>query len=542
MEIIELSLNSSNLFLTDLYKNTLHNELFFDYNIHSTDVFKQRAIDLQSRSFQREKLANYLLQYNKRFSETHPETIKSIEKLRNSNSTVVIGGQQAGVLTGPLYTIHKIISIITLAKEQEEKLNIPVIPVFWIAGEDHDFLEINHVFVEKNNLVKKSTIKQAVEPKIPVSEIALDRKVCLEWVKQVIETYGESDYTNELLQQLECCIERSTTYVQFFEELIMNLFKDQGLVLINSGDHQLRQLEKDFFTELIEKNHHISNDVLTQQKLMQTYHYNPIVDMHNTSANLFFHDSKKRFLMERVDEEVFFVPDLNVSFKKHELHQIAAETPEKLSNNVVTRPLMQEYLFPTLAFIAGPGEINYWAEFKNTFSLFGFKMPPVLPRLNLTILERSIEREMTDISLSLELVLENKLEIIREEYLKNVAPVEMEPLVKEAKSEVAAIHQKLVDAALTVDSNLEPLLEKNAAFIQHQLDFLHKAVEKRLREKHEGELSTYRRIEMSLNPNAQPQERIWNIYYYLNKFGPEFVGELTNLSYSFNGKHKLVKI
>ncbi len=97
------------------------------------------------KNIDRDKLTEALTEMNKEW-DAPESTYKAIERLKEENSAVVIGGQQAGLLTGPLYTINKVLSVIQFAKQQESKLNVPIIPVFWIAGEDHDFDEINHVF------------------------------------------------------------------------------------------------------------------------------------------------------------------------------------------------------------------------------------------------------------------------------------------------------------------------------------------------------------------------------------------------------------
>ncbi len=145
MHIEPIRLNSNNKFLQDYKKQSDELMKYFDYLPYDKDVYTQRVQDLKERTFDRDGLANVLKTLNKRWNGSNA-TFQNIEMLKNEESVVVIGGQQAGLLSGPLYTIHKIISIIQFAKEQEQKLNIPVIPVFWIAGEDHDYDEVNHVF------------------------------------------------------------------------------------------------------------------------------------------------------------------------------------------------------------------------------------------------------------------------------------------------------------------------------------------------------------------------------------------------------------
>lgn len=126
---------------------------FFDY-IPSGDL-ETRVKELRERTFQRESLQEVLHKLNKAWDAPN-STLHNINRFSNKDSVVVIAGQQAGLLTGPMYTINKVISILQLAKQQEEELNIPVIPVFWIAGEDHDFDEINHIFMQEKSRLKKT--------------------------------------------------------------------------------------------------------------------------------------------------------------------------------------------------------------------------------------------------------------------------------------------------------------------------------------------------------------------------------------------------
>ncbi|MBM7603434.1 bacillithiol biosynthesis cysteine-adding enzyme BshC [Metabacillus crassostreae] len=542
MEIVELSLRSSNQFMNDLMDNKIEDGTYFDYDIHSEELFNRRALDLKNRSFQRDTLSSYLFEYTNRCFPGYHKTLNNIERLKDPDSVVVIGGQQAGLLTGPLYTIHKIISIIVLAREQEAKLGLPVIPVFWIAGEDHDFAEINHLFVNKNGVPKKHTIKDSPLKKQSVSQLPLNQKKTVEWIEEIFEAYGETDFTNQLIQQLKVDISESDTYVHFFEKVIMNLFRDEGLVLINSGDPELRNLEKACFRLILEQNQSIYAAVVDQQQKMISHNYSPIIDLGENSVNLFYHHDGERFLIERAINGEFIIPDINIHFSYAELMDLIETTPEKFSNNVVTRPLMQEFLFPTLAFIAGPGEVTYWAELKKVFSVMEMKMPPVMPRLQITLLERSIERNLIETSVLLEDLLHNGIEAAMKSYLDSVTPVDMKKIVDEAKKEISSIHSSLINAAVEIDPSLDPMLQKNGAFIQDHLDFLLKSVEKRQKQKHQVQLSKYKSMELSLVPNLHPQERIWNIYYYINKFGPEFVRDLLNLSYSFNQKHKIVKL
>ncbi|MGX1194056.1 bacillithiol biosynthesis protein BshC [Metabacillus sp. SLBN-84] len=134
MEITDLSLRHSNRLVEDLISGRLNTEDYFDYSITDDTVYEKRVKDLKNRTFAREELSSYLLSYHQKHFQDKEPVIRNIERLKDPESLVVVGGQQAGLLTGPLYTIHKIISILVLAEQQEAKLSVPVIPVFWVAG------------------------------------------------------------------------------------------------------------------------------------------------------------------------------------------------------------------------------------------------------------------------------------------------------------------------------------------------------------------------------------------------------------------------
>lgn len=541
MEICELSLPVSSPFVQAYMNNQLRINQFFDYNLHHDDVYENRIKDLQERTFPRGELVDFLLSYHRRFHNCD-KTLQNIEKLKDPQSVAIVGGQQAGLLTGPLYTIHKVLSIISLAKEQEMKLGLPVIPIFWIAGEDHDFEEINHIYVMDQEKVVKKPIHQSSYQKQMMSDLPLDHEKCIIWTEEILKAFGESEHTNHLRDHLTACIHRSTTYVEFFEELIMSLFKDEGVILVNSASKELRQIEYRYFKQIFQHNKEIYDAVVKQQKFLREQSYQPLIEMQQNSTNLFIHVDKERFMLLRNEDGHYSIKDRNETFTDEQILELLAKTPHHFSNNVVTRPLMQELLFPTLAFIAGPGEIAYWGELKEAFHICQLQMPPIVPRLNMTILERHIETDLNELNITVEDVFKAGVEQLKNNWLNEREPIQFEPLVEKSKMEMEQIHQLLREKALEVDRSLSPLLQKNAYFIEKQLDFLNHSVQKKIREKHAVDLKKFKRIEHSLMPNGAPQERIWNIYYYVNKYGLDFLKLLQHQTFQFNGKHKIVKI
>ncbi|MCJ8006169.1 bacillithiol biosynthesis cysteine-adding enzyme BshC [Lederbergia wuyishanensis] len=515
---------------------------FFHYDITENTVYEKRYNDLMSRNIDRAGITRVIENYMMKFPQSE-KTKRSLEKLRNEQSVVVIGGQQAGLLTGPLYTIHKIISIIKLAEEQESKLNKPVVPVFWIAGEDHDFLEINHVYVEAGKSLQKISYKTNNDEKKMTSDIHYNKDDMFQYVNTVFMHFGEKEHTKKILTSLQAGIMQYNSITDLFSYIVMSLFKDYGLLIIDSADPGLRQMEEPFFSQLIDQNVEITQAVLSQQNEIGSHGFNKAIEMDNNAANLFVYVNNERILLDYLAErDLFYSKKAQVEWERENLHELLRQNPEQFSNNVVTRPLMQEWLFPTLAFIAGPGEIAYWGELKQAFDFLGHNMPPIIPRMNMTFLEAAVERDIYDLELSIEVILKNGVTKNRELFLESVADEELESILEQAKTYLEKQYNSIFKRLEESDRGLLPLAKKNLSIHLKQLDFMEKKSNESLEIRHQTILDKYTRIERHLRPQGTPQERMWNIFYYLNEMGESFIHQLMEEKYVFDGTHKLIRI
>jgi bacillithiol synthase len=537
MELENLNIPAINQFAS-LYINQKEPVTsFFHYNINQPDVYSQRLGDLTLRDFPRAELTDCIASYMKGLPSAD-EVEKSLTKLR-SGAVTVVAGQQAGVLTGPLYTIHKIISVIKLAQQQEKAMNHPVVPVFWIAGEDHDYQEVNHIYLEKGNKMEKTGYPERVLEKKMTSDISFDKRVMKNWVNEVIKSLGETGHTNKLAGELNKMIGEQDDLVRFFAHFVMHLFKESGLLVIDSAYPPLRRLEKNHFHHLIESSQSITNAVLEQQEEIKNYGFSTQLDISTEAANLFITINNERALLER---EGFDFKDKNTGSKIlcNELLTMLEKTPEKFSNNVVTRPLMQEWLFPTLAFIGGPGEIAYWGELKKAFEYAGLKIPPVVPRMSITLLEREVEKKMNHLGLTLPQVLIEGVSDKREKYWNSIKVPTLEREIAELEQLLQQKYKDIRDKSERIDPGMNQIVDKNLSIHLHQFDYLRKRADKALRDKHDKTFSDFAKVENCLRPNGGPQERTWNTLYFLNKYGESFIHDLLSLPLEFDGTHKVV--
>ena len=539
MELLQLQLDIKNKLVNQYVHFGDHS--FFHYSFRNKDDLVKRYNELAERTFPRKALANHIREYMSKFSITK-QIESNLQKLENENSVVVIGGQQAGLLTGPLYSIHKMISIVLLAKQQETFLQQPVVPVFWVAGEDHDIQEVNHVFkLEKQRLVKSIFPQKLPSEKRMISRIEFEKDQMESWYKKIIASFGETEHTKGILQFLYDCLSKSHTYTEFFVSIVNELFKNYGLLLIDSAHPDLRKIESTYFQLMIEYGEQITDRLLSKQEELLAQGFSKTIETKSSSLQLFHEEREERTLLQ-YDPGKNLIIGRNIAFTKSDLVKAARENPEKFSNNVVTRPIMQEFLFPTIAFVAGPGEIAYWAELKSCFELFGLKIPPVFPRINISFLERNIESDINDLHLSIKNILLNGTEPEKQKTFKSLQNNQIETQLEISRQVIREQYDKLANTIITYDKGLEKIIQKNAQFVLSQLEFLKNKTDETIIKKHELLLAKFDRINEVLHPFDGLQERCWNVFYFLNQHGLDFIDRLLELPFTCNGNHYLVKL
>ena len=514
---------------------------FFPNQWDNEQALLERARYLSTRQYDREVLVQHIEQYMSRFGiSTTAE--KNLNLLRD-NAVVVIGGQQAGVLMGPLYSLYKMISIIKLAKQDSEKLGIPVVPVFWIAGEDHDYREVNHIYLKNNETILKSLYPTVPKSKAMISDINMNAKETTAWIENVMASLGETVHTNQLLQWVQSAIEASETMTDFFAKLATDLFGDTGLLLVDSGQKEFRQLAEPFYRQFIQQHEEISHAVLNEQEKIKQLGFTPALEVSLRNTNLFYYDlqEKNRTLLE-YDGLYYHGKNSNLSFSRDQIMDILSAEPASFSTNVVTRPLFQEKLFPVLKFVAGPGEIAYWAELNTAFAVVGEEMPPVVPRLTFTLIERQVESQMQALELSLADVLRAGCLQERDVAIAKLLNQDVLANYNVLKESLAANHQRWAESALTVDQSLLSMLEKNKQILEEQLAFMQQKIETTHGRLHHELAKKYNEVESSLHPMNGVQERVLNMLYFFNKYGHDWLDYLLESDFEYSVDHYLLRL
>ncbi|WP_216830881.1 bacillithiol biosynthesis cysteine-adding enzyme BshC [Alkalihalobacterium elongatum] len=513
---------------------------FFEYDYEEQTTYLSRYEYLRNRTYNRAGLVDALTKYNEHLVHCE-KTLTQIERLKDPNSVVVVTGQQPGLLTGPLYTVYKALTVINLAKEQERLLGIPVVPIFWVAGEDHDFLEVNHLFIQENEaLIKHQLMDQLDDLKTPLSERPIDVDITTKWIEDVFSSMQETNFTKELLEIVTSLLKSSTNYSQFFSQLMAWIFKEEGLILLDSADTNIRKIESSMFSLLIEENEAIQKAFLIQGQEIAKLNFGTPIEPNEENTNLFIIDGGQRHRIDRVDEVTFVANEKK--YTKHDLVSIAQYAPEKLSNNVVTRPIMQEFLLPVLAFVGGPGEIAYWSTLKKAFETVEMKMPPIVPRLSLTLLEQKHLDWLGKKGINIEDALSLSLTKMRDDWYEQQKTWDIEKVANQVKAQIVEIHEPLRQIAEQLDETSKKLAAKNIKILIDQVEFLHQKLERQQKEKYKYELLKYDALQQVTLPNQKPQERIYNIFQFLNLYGFSLLDDIKEQDLTINVYHKVIEI
>lgn len=539
MRVEEKDLRGGSRLMDDYLYQYNRMQPFFQYHPYLLSSWQERIKWLSEHPIpHRPRLVEGLLSYNKEV-QNHPTALDQIDLLLDQDTYVVIGGQQAGILTGPLYVIHKAITLIQLAKTMGTETGKKIVPIFWIASEDHDWDEVNHAYILGwDETLKKMVLSPKPDKKLSVDQIEMEPHEFHQYAREFFSWLPDSPYQHELKEKLFDIADKSHKLNDFFARVMAWLFGEHGLVLVDSADSFIRDLEKPIFSQLICQDY--SRLLGESEDALLAAGYHSQLDLSAGQAHFFIQQHDERLLMMRTGE-TFSSKDGKVSFQADQLKHLVETDPTLFSANVVSRPIMQESIFPVLAFVGGPGEIAYWALLKPLFHEFGLQMPIVYPRFTLTLIERRIEKHLEAFELSYEDILA-RWGAKREAWLRNSFLPHLEQEVEEVKAQFTHIYLPFLEKLSKVEPNSKKLGEKNLQRILAHIDFLWDKTNLAVEHRHAAKVKQWDELLYAVYPMEKPQERVYNVFGYLNLYGTRWIGELIEYPFSLDASHKLVYI
>ncbi|MET3208843.1 UNVERIFIED_CONTAM: bacillithiol biosynthesis cysteine-adding enzyme BshC [Paenibacillus sp. PvR008] len=543
MRIIPEELRGGSALAEDYIQGTGRARDLYEYDVLHADAYAQRAKRLDETEhlrLNRKDVVACLRIYNEQYN-AHEAVHASLDRLEQPDALVVVGGQQSGLFTGPMLVVYKAATIIKAAKEAEEQLGRPVIPVFWIAGEDHDWDEVNHTYVMANDpqAVKIKLDKQP-ERRSSVSAIKVDAAEWKQAMADIEQSLPDSEHKADILRMIEHGFNDSYGLSESFAKLLGLLFGAYGLVLLDSADPSLRKLEASVFRRLVQHNDELEQAYRATAAQIVDYGYHLQADVHEGGANLFYIHEEERLLLFK-QNGLFTDRRGQVAFTVEELLEETDGHPERFSNNVLTRPLMQDSLFPVLASVLGLGEIAYWAITRDAFGVLGMQMPLLLPRMSFTLVEPGVEKHMLKYELSFGEVRDG-LEERKKQWIVTHDQLGMQEQFAGAKEAFVHMYEPLIQQLGLIEKGLLRLGETNREKILDQIAYLEAKVQEALFRQNESALRQWDRIEWSLFPFGQPQERVYTIYHFLNRYGLSLIDMIMDVPTDLTGTHRVIYV
>jgi len=477
------------------------------FNSESFSEFISATPDLSSfesriktrQSINRDVLVEELLIQNKKAPK---KAINNIELLRKETTFTVTTGHQICLFTGPLYSIYKIISTLNLTKSLKQKYpEHDFVPVFWMATEDHDFEEINHV----NIFDKKITWN--TNQSGPVGRFSTTDMI--PFLEEIEETIG-----SELTRTLINFYKSSSNLAIAHNKMINHLFGEEGVVVIDADSEKLkREMISIFKNELTKQN--TFEKVEEQSEKLLTKGFGKQVTPRE--INLFY---QKDGLRERITEEDKSYQILNTElvFTQEEILEELDKHPERFSPNVVMRPIYQEKILPNLAYIGGPGELAYWFQLKSAFEVNSIDFPILVLRNMALIVKENISKKINQLPFMLEDYFRPQFEL-ENDYIKQVSEISFEDEIANLEEVFAITKEKAVE----VDFSLERTVIAELKRAQNSINKIKKKVTKAEKKKHEVAINRIDSIKEAFFPGGTFQERKLNI---LEFYQPDLIKNL----------------
>jgi bacillithiol biosynthesis cysteine-adding enzyme BshC len=529
----------SRLFL-DYLRDPIALRRFYPSAVRFHHELSERAPEvLAAHKTDRRELCDALEAMNRRWGASK-ETLANIEQLREADCVAVVSGQQAGLFTGPLYTVYKALSAVKLAGCLTQR-GTKAVPVFWIATEDHDFAEVAAAeFIGCDCRLASVNVQTAMHKEgAPVGSVRLDDSID-ETIKRLLDVLPSTEFIPEVEKLLRETWKKGAGYGDGFAQMITRLIGCYGLILLDPLDAKLKQLAAPLYAEAARRAPEMAAALVTRSRELEEAGYHAQVATSENAFPLFLHtEDGSRHAVARTGNGRYKAKDAREEYTAEELAEMAAREPQKFSPNVTLRAVVQDYLLPTVAYFGGAAEIAYFAQTAEVYKTLNRPTTPILPRASMTIVERRTWRTLERYGLSLADLfdgLDAVLARVVEEHLGSETAQTFNRTEESINRELNVLQEQLRN----VDPTLSDALETGRRKITYQLEGLrtrfHRAQMSRDRAAHRQ----LERAFAALYPNKTLQERHINITSLLARHGTYIVGWIYDSINLGSSDHQIV--
>jgi bacillithiol biosynthesis cysteine-adding enzyme BshC len=465
---------------------------------------------------------------------------ESLARFERPNTIAVVSGQQPGLFGGPLYTLYKVLTAVAMARDAEAASGVPVVPVFWIASDDHDFDEVRRAYMG-DGTPEPAALEYPIDlsPRgISVARVTFGPAVSA-LVRAAESLMPPSEFRDDVLARLRDAYAPGRGWSEAFARFMGRIAAEQGALVLDASDEAAKAIAMPVFEREIALQGRSSQAAKERGEALVAGGYHAQIVRTGNELNLFWH-GREREAVRLTGPGSFRLAASNQELTESKLLALVRNRPADVSPGVLLRPIMQDHLFPTAAYVGGPSEVAYWAQVNALYPLFDLDPPAVTPRAGATLLEARVAKTLDRFGLAWP-DLAGDVESVIGRALRALLPEDFPTLFERERGVVREAFGRIETAVLGFDPSLQSAVETAANRVKHESDTLEKKLMQVWKRRQEESVLQIRRARGHLFPRDGLQERTLSLLGYASRYGPPLLARLRG-SLTVPGTHVLVEL
>lgn len=529
----------SRLFL-DFVSNYSRVKDLFSRNPYDETCWEEMQDILKSREYNREELVKILGKQNRKFFKGKKSKIL-LDKLLDPDCSVIVTGQQAGLFLGPLYTIYKAVTAVKLAAELEERSGRPVVPLFWLEVDDHDFDEVRQFYLlsQKGDLKKLLYSDGSEDDQIPVGKRYVETAVS-NLIDDIQALSSGSENAVQTIDSVKNIYQSGISFPDAFMKFFRYCYPELPVLFVNPADPSIKRIARSFFEQVITQNKEIEKALDKQTGRISNRAYEVQVSIRQSDMHLFVHSDEGRVRLTQ--SEIYENGSQSAKNRKAQAEAYVDRNIENLSGDVLLRPVFQDFLFPTCAYVAGPSELSYLAQLKGVYKLLDIPMPVVYPRWSGSVVDDKTNRFMKSVGIQAEEFLSSDHQELLQKIVEDTSGKNYDKSFRNVLKNLGSGLDELRGHAEELDKSLVNMIDQSEKKMEYQLEKIRGRFTNALQASHKVTVDRSRRAHNLLLPADKPQERIFPVLEFLLRYGSGFAEFLEENISTDTDKHHIINL